>query len=143
MPKSFSEVRDDEGYQPLRPKCRMRSSAVPSRNAQSPLEQIVRSEAKIRKGRRFFGLRKKKNKILQNYQRPMAYYSFIAECTVSSGADCSDRSEDKKGEKNFEITKKIRITDKLNFTTTDRVLLLVYREMHSLLRSRSFGAKRR
>ena len=31
---------------------RMRSSAVSSRNAQSPLEQIVRSEAKIRKGRR-------------------------------------------------------------------------------------------
>ena len=24
MPKSFSEIRDDEGYQPLRPKCRMR-----------------------------------------------------------------------------------------------------------------------
>ena len=24
MPKSFSEVRDDEGYLPLRPKCRMR-----------------------------------------------------------------------------------------------------------------------
>ena len=32
MPKSFSEVRDDEGYQPLRPKCRMRSSAIPLRN---------------------------------------------------------------------------------------------------------------
>ena len=47
MPKSFSEVRDDEGYQPLRPKCRMRSTAVPLRNAQSPQEQIVRSEAKI------------------------------------------------------------------------------------------------
>ena len=42
---------------------------VPSRNAQSPLEQIVRSEAKI--------------------------------STVSSGADRSERSGDKKGEKKF------------------------------------------
>ena len=58
MPKSFSEVLDDEGYQPLRPKCRMRSSAVPLRNIQSPLEQIVRSEAKIRKGRRNFEITK-------------------------------------------------------------------------------------
>ena len=55
VPKSFSEVRDDECYQPLRPKCRMRSTAVPSRNAQSPWEQIVRSEAKIRKGEEFLG----------------------------------------------------------------------------------------
>ena len=31
----------------------------------------------------------------------MAYYSFIAEFTVSSGADRSERCEDKKGEKNF------------------------------------------
>ena len=54
MPKSFSEVRDDEGYLPLRPKCRMRSTAVPLRNAQSPQEQVVRSEAKIRKVRRNF-----------------------------------------------------------------------------------------
>ena len=30
-----------------------------SRNAQSPLEQIVRSEAKIRKGRRIFEITKK------------------------------------------------------------------------------------
>ena len=58
MPKSFSEVRDDEGYQPLRPKCRMRSTAVPSRNAQSPQEQIVRSEAKIRMVQRIFGIYK-------------------------------------------------------------------------------------
>ena len=34
------------------------STAVPSRNAQSPLEQIVRSEAKIRKVRRIFGTAK-------------------------------------------------------------------------------------
>ncbi len=37
-------------------------------------------------------------------QRPMAYYQnllFIAECTVSFGTDRSERSEDKKGEKNF------------------------------------------
>ena len=83
MPKSFSEVRDDEGYQPLRPKCRMRSTAVPSRNAQSPLEQIVRSEAKI--------------------------------STVSFGADRSERSEDKKGEKNFGMYKFERTTSKLYY----------------------------
>ena len=34
------------------------STAVPSRNAQSPQEQIVRSEAKIRKGRRIFEISK-------------------------------------------------------------------------------------
>ena len=54
MPKSFSEVRDDEGYQPLRPKCRMRSTAVPSRNAQSPQEQIVRSKSEDKKGTKKF-----------------------------------------------------------------------------------------
>ena len=55
-----------------------------SRNAQSPLEQIVRSEAKI--------------------------------STVSLGADRSERSEDKKGEKNFGMFKFERTTSKLNFT---------------------------
>ena len=80
--------------QPLRPKCRMRSSAVPLRNAQSPLEQIVRSEAKI--------------------------------STVSFGADRSERSEDKKGEKNFGMCKFERTTSKFDFTTTGRVLLPIF-----------------
>ena len=40
----------------------------------------------------------------------MAYYSFIGECTVSSGADRSERSVDKKGEKNFWNNKILRTT---------------------------------
>ena len=65
MPKSFSEVRDDEGYQPLRPKCRMRSTAVPSRNAQSPQEQIVRSKSEDKKGTKKFW----DNKLLKNNEQ--------------------------------------------------------------------------
>ena len=73
------------------------STAVPSRNAQSPLEQIVRSEAKIstvslgadrsersedKNGtKNFWDIQIKKNysKLSKFKQRPMAYYSFIAE----------------------------------------------------------------
>ena len=72
MPKSFSEVRDDEGYQPLRPKCRMRSTAVPLRNAQSPQEQIVRSEAKISTVslENYFVHKRRLNKLLYPMRNP-------------------------------------------------------------------------
>ena len=35
----------------------------------------------------------------------MGYYSFIAECTVSLGADRKERSEDKKGTMKFSNNK--------------------------------------
>ena len=45
------------------------STAVPLWNAQSPLEQIVRSEAKIRKVRRIFEMCKYKEQNFQNYSK--------------------------------------------------------------------------
>ena len=107
MPKSFSEVRDDEGYQPLRPKCRMRSTAVPSRNAQSPLEQIVRSEAKI--------------------------------STVSSGADRSERSGDKKGEKKFWDNKLLKNNEQARFLKINNGRWPITRSLAEFKVRRIFG----
>ena len=56
------------------------STAVPLRNALSPLEQIVQSEAKIRMVRRIFGMCKFYNspKILDNLQNLKIFSDFAA-----------------------------------------------------------------
>ena len=96
----------------------------------------VRTRLRVQRYEEFLGLQKNKNKIIQNYTKffrvalfPRGIkdtknfwdnkilrtkflkikqnYLFIAECTVSSGADRSDRREEKKVRRKFEITKKI------------------------------------
>ena len=73
-PKSYARMGRAEALvarwlsgavQPLRPKCRMRSTAVPSRNAQSPQEQIVRSKSEDKKGTKKFW----DNKLLKNNEQ--------------------------------------------------------------------------
>ena len=47
---------------------------------------------------------------MQNEQNFLEYRCSLAECTVSSGADRSERSEDKNGTKNFWNNKILRTT---------------------------------